>query len=179
MLAALLLQNEAVVPEHRARELLPLSMQELGDVIVPETTLDGDTLRGPDGETIGTLRSDGTVAVSPEAPSFPSWQDADPTDAIVIGRMNRAMGHEHSSGHHGSIFLSSVSGLPLDSVVSSQSTVKGTTVMTADGHTVGDLQDDGTTVLDGEGNLAGVRQADGAIVGGSTARDRQQIPPDL
>ena len=170
MLAALLLQNEAVVPEHRARELLPLSMQELGDVIVPETTLDGDTLRGPDGETIGTLRSDGTVAVSPEAPSFPSWQDADPTDAIVIGRMNRAMGHEHSSGHHGSIFLSSVSGLPLDSVVSSQSTVNGTTVMTADGHTVGDLQDDGTTVLDGEGNLAGVRQADGAIVGGSTAR---------
>ena len=170
MLAALLLQNEAVVPEHRARELLPLSMQELGDVIVPESTLDGDTLRGPDGETIGTLRSDGTVAVSPEAPSFPSWQDADPTDAIVIGRMNRAMGHEHSSGHHASIFLSSVSGLPLDSVVSSQSTVKGTTVMTADGHTVGDLQDDGTTVLDGEGNLAGVRQADGAIVGGSIAR---------
>jgi len=168
--AALLLQNEAVVPEHRARELLPLSMQELGDVIVPESTLDGDTLRGPDGETIGTLRSDGTVAVSPEAPSFPSWHDADPTDAIVIGRMNRAMGHEHSSGRHASIFLSSVSGLPLDSVVSSQSTVKGTTVMTADGHTVGDLQDDGTTVLDGEGNLAGVRQADGAIVGGSIAR---------
>ena len=99
MLAALLLQNEAVVPEHRARELLPLSMQELGDVIVPESTLDGDTLRGPDGETIGTLRSDGTVAVSPEAPPFPSWQDADPTDATVIGRMNRAMGHEHSSGH--------------------------------------------------------------------------------
>ena len=55
------------VPEHRARELLPLSMRELGDVIVPESTLDGDTLRGPDGETIGTLRSDGTVAVSPEA----------------------------------------------------------------------------------------------------------------
>jgi len=168
--AALLLQNEAVVPEHRARELLPLLMQELGDVIVPESTLDGDTLRGPDGKTIGTLRYDGTVAVSPEAPSFPSWQDADPNDAIVIGRMNRAMGHEHSSGHHASIFLSSVSGLPLDSVVSSQSTVKGTTVMTADGHTVGDLQDDGTTVLDGEGNLAGVRQADGAIVGGSIAR---------
>ena len=170
MLAALLLQNEAVVPEHRARELLPLSMQELGDVIVPESTLDGDTLRGPDGETIGTLRSDGTVTVSPQAPSFKSWQDADPSDATVIGRMNRAMGHEHSSGHHASIFLSSVSGLPLDSVVSSQSTVKGTTVMTAEGHTVGDLQDDGTTVLDGDGNLAGVRQVDGAIVGGSIAR---------
>ena len=42
--AALLLQNEAVAPEHRARELLPLSMQELGDVIAPESTLDGDTL---------------------------------------------------------------------------------------------------------------------------------------
>ena len=37
--AALLLQNEAVAPEHRARELLPLSMQELGDVIAPESTL--------------------------------------------------------------------------------------------------------------------------------------------
>ena len=169
MLAALLLQNEAVVPEHRARELLPLSMQELGDVIVPESTLDGDTLRGPDGETIGKLRSDGTVAVSPEAPPFPLWQDADPTDATVIGRMNRAMGHEHSSGHHASIFLSSVSGLPLDSVVASQSTVQGITVMTADGHKVGDLQDDGKTVLDGDGNLAGVRRFDGAIVGGSIA----------
>lgn len=171
---ALFLHNEAVVPERRTRELvtpsMPLSMQELGDVIVSESTLDGNTVRASDGQTIGTLRSDGTVTVSPMAPSFPSWQDANLSDAIVIGRMNRAMGHQHSSGHHSSIFLSSVSGLPLDSVVSSQSTVKGTTVMAVDGHAVGDLQDDGTTVLDGDGNLAGVRQADGAIVGGSIAR---------
>ena len=174
MLAALLLRSDAVVPERQSRELLtpsmPLSMQELGDVIVSESTLQGNTVQAPDGQTIGTLRSDGTVTVSPMAPAFPSWQNINPTDATVIGRMNRAMGHQHSSGHHASIALSSVSGLPSDSVVSSQSTVKGTTVMAVDGHILGDLQDDGTTVLDGDGNLVGVRQVDGAIVGGSIAR---------
>ena len=174
MLAALLLRSDAVVPERQSRELLtpsmPLSMQELGDVIVSESTLQGNTVQAPDGQTIGTLRSDGTVTVSTMAPAFPSWQNINPTDATITGRMNRAMGHQHSSGHHSSIALSSVSGLPSDSVVSSQSTVKGTTVMAVDGHTLGDLQDDGTTVLDGDGNLVGVRQVDGAIVGGSIAR---------
>ena len=47
MLAALLLRSDAVVPERQSRELLtpsmPLSMQELGDVIVSESTLDGNS----------------------------------------------------------------------------------------------------------------------------------------
>lgn len=172
MLAALLVRSDAVVPERRPRELLTPSMQELGDIIVSESTLQGNTVQAPDGQTIGTLCSDGTVTVSPMAPAFPSWQNINPTDATIIGRMNRDMGaiSIHRATFHSSIALSSVSGLPSDSVVSSQSTVKGTTVMAADGHTIGDLQDDGTTVLDGDGNLVGVRQVDGAIVGGSIAR---------
>ena len=51
MLAALLVRSDAVVPERRPRELLTPSMQELGDVIVSESTLQGNTVQAPDGQT--------------------------------------------------------------------------------------------------------------------------------
>ena len=164
MLAALLLHCEAAVPDRQTGELItpsmPLSMQELGDVIVAESSLDGNTVQTLDGQTVGTLRSDGSVTVSPTTPSFPSWQDVNASDATIIGLMNA----------DGSVALSSVSGLPLDSVVSSQSTVSGTTVRTAAGRLIGYLQNDGATVLNSDGSFVGARQVDGAVVGGSIAR---------
>ena len=81
------------------------------------STLEGNKVKGEDGETIGTLHTDGTVTES---------------DGTVIGFRKG----------DGSVIRTSASGLPLRSVVTSRSSLDGTKVRKADGRVVGHLQDD-------------------------------------
>lgn len=129
-------------PEVGSAAELPWYLQP---VVASHTTVDGSTLKGEDGTTIGTLRSDGLVADS---------------SGKVIGLRN----------DDGTVVASSVSGLPLAGVVCSRSILDGTLVRWPGGHLIGHLEDDGVTVVDDDGSVVGVRGSfDGAIVSASTA----------
>ena len=130
----------------QAPSAAPATITASGCVVASQTTLDGNKVKGPDGQTIGTLHSDGTVTDS---------------EGKIVGLRNP----------DGSIGESVECGLPFASVVTSQSDVDPTSgkVTNADGHPIGHLQDDGKTIVDGEGNVVGVRKEDGSVVGGSIA----------
>ncbi len=110
-------------------------------VFAPNSTVDGNKVKGPDGKTIGTLHSDGSVT-NPNG------------DVVGLRRED------------GAVVRTSVSGLPWKSVVSPRSTLDDSVVRVVGGNPIGHLQDDGKTVVDKDGKVVGVRRNDGAIVKG-------------
>ena len=109
-----------------------------------------DVQQAPNGQSLGTLQPDGKTVVDSEGK--------------VVGVRNA----------DGSVLTTPLSGVPMASVVASQSTVAGTSVNDAENGTIGQLQDDGLVtgcklVVREDGNVLGIRNSDGSIVGGSLA----------
>ena len=108
--------------------------------MVPQSTLDGDVVKGPDGQTIGTLQPDGKTVVDSEG--------------NVVGVRSA----------DGAVVATPLSGVPVDDVVASDSRVTADGTVTVGGKPIGHLLPDGVTVVDALGNVVGVRNADGSIM---------------
>ena len=79
---------------------VPRPLRRRGTEVVPQSTVDGDVVTGPDGQTIGTLQPDGkTVADS---------------EGNVVGVRSA----------DGAVVATPLSGVPVDDVVATESTAR-------------------------------------------------------
>merc|ERR1739836_130239 len=100
-------------------------------LVVAQSTVDGDVVKGPDGQTIGTLQPDGMTVVDSEG--------------NVVGVRSP----------DGAVVATPLSGVPVDDVVATESRVTADGTVKVGGKPVGHLQPDGVTVVDGVGNVVG------------------------
>ena len=131
----------------------PTSAPVPGTEVVPQSTVDGDVVTGPDGQTIGTLQPDGKTVVDSEGG--------------VVGVRSA----------DGAVVATPLSGVPVDDVVATESRVSADGTVKVGGKPIGRLQPDGVTVVDGVGNVVGVRNADGSIMSPDAAAAAQSAAP--
>ena len=111
------------------------------DQLLPQVAVDQTVVKGPRGQTIGTLQRDGRTVVDSED--------------RVVGEWNA----------DGALMATPLSGIHVEDVVAADSAAF---IVGPDGESIGALHPDGNTVVDPLGNPLGVRNGDGSIAAPAT-----------